>query len=31
MTEIEIYVQGKKFVARNLEEVDQVLKVFKGW
>jgi hypothetical protein len=30
-TEIEVYVQGKKFVAHSLDEVDQILKYFKGW
>ena len=31
MSEIEIYVQGKRFVAKNLEEVDECLKRFKPW
>lgn len=28
---IEVYCQGKKFVARNLEDVDRILTLFKGW
>jgi hypothetical protein len=30
-TEIEVYVQGKKFVAYSLAEVEWILKYFKGW
>ena len=28
---IEVYVQGKRFIAHNLEELDRTLTVFKGW
>jgi len=31
MTEIEVYVQDKRFVSRNLEELDRILTLFKGW
>jgi hypothetical protein len=31
MAEVEVYAQGKKFVAKSLREVDAVLKWFKGW
>ena len=31
MTPVEIFAQGKKFIAKTLEEVDQVLSYFKGW
>jgi hypothetical protein len=29
--EIEVYAQGKRFMARSLEELDLILKHFKGW
>jgi hypothetical protein len=31
MKEIEIYVQGKKFIAHSMAEADLILKIFKGW
>ena len=31
MSEIEIYVQGKRFVAKNIEEVDEFLNRFNPW
>lgn len=29
--EIEVYVQGHKFIAHSLTEVDLILRYFKGW
>jgi hypothetical protein len=29
--EIEVYVQGKRFVAHSIEELDRILEHFKGW
>ena len=29
--EIEVYCQGKKFIARSLEELDLILRYFRGW
>jgi hypothetical protein len=29
--EIEVYVQKKRFVAKNSEEVNRILELFKGW
>ncbi len=31
MSEIEVYTQGKRFVAHNLEELDRILTLFKKW
>ena len=31
MTKIEVYAQGKRFVVHNLEELDRILTLFKGW
>ncbi len=28
---IEVYVQGKRFLAENLEDLDKILRIFKGW
>jgi len=28
---VEVYAQGKKFVAKNLKELDMILRWFKGW
>jgi len=29
--EIEVYAQGKRFTAHSLEELERILKHFKGW
>ena len=31
MPEIEMYIQGKKFIAHSKAEVDRILAIFKGW
>ena len=31
MSKIEVYAQGKRFAVRNLEELDRILTLFKGW
>lgn len=31
MPKIEVYVQGKRFVAHTLEELNRILTIFKGW
>ena len=31
MSEIEVYAQGRRFVADNLEGLDRILTLFKGW
>jgi hypothetical protein len=28
---VDVYVQGKKFEAKNQEQFDLILKYFKGW
>lgn len=29
--EVDVHVQGKKFEAKNQEQLDLILKYFKGW